>query len=112
MGLRYKGKTSGKDAWLNYSISSKGIHKSTSFKFGEDVTVNISKEGTRTTFNMGNGLSYVAHRPNKKTVRYNRPTVYRTYTKEEEAELDRFILYKFIPVVSSIIIAILFLFNI
>lgn len=115
MGLRYKGKTGGKDAWFNYSISSKGIHTSTSLKFGEDVTVNVSKSGTRTTYNMGDGLSYVTNIPNKKvaqTKSARRPTVYEPYSKEKEAELDKHIAYNIVPVVSSIVIAITFLFNI
>lgn len=65
MGFRYKGRTKGKDAWINYSVSSKGIRASTSIKFGDDMTVNIGKDRTRTTFNLGDGLTYVADRPHK-----------------------------------------------
>jgi len=69
MGFRYRGKTSGKDAWINYSVSSKGIKASTSFKVGDDVTVNVGKDRTRTTFNLGDGLTYVADRPHKKATK-------------------------------------------
>lgn len=115
MGLRFKGKTGGKDAWINYSVSSKGTHASTSFKFGDDMTVNVGKNGTRTTFNMGGGLSYVADRPYSKSKPASatpRRAVYKTYTKEEIAETDAYLVYKAFPVFCSIVIAIVFLFNI
>lgn len=114
MGLRFKGRTEGKDAWINYSASSKGLHASTSVKFGEDVTVNIGKNGTRTTFNLGGGLSYVADRPYSKPNKTKpKRVVYKSYnTKEEIAENDAYLVFKVFPVFCSIVIAIVFLFNI
>ena len=113
MGLRFKGRTEGKDAWINYSASSKGLHASTSVKFGDDITVNIGKNGTRTTFNLGGGLSYVADRPHyKPTKTQPKRVVYKTYTKEEIAENDAYLVFKVFPVFCSIVIAIVFLFNI
>lgn len=63
MGLRYRGRTKGKGAWINYSWSKKhGLGASVSFKFGP-WTVNAgngkSTKG-RVTTNLGHGFYHVS----------------------------------------------------
>lgn len=102
MGFRYRGKTSGKDAWINYSVSSKGIKASTSFKVGDDMTVNVGKDRTRTTFNLGDGLTYVADRPHKKATKtvakkpYVNTTPSKYNTMEEIDAADREFMQKIV----------------
>ena len=59
MGLRYRNRVGTKDAWIN--ISKSGV--STSFKFGDDITVN-SKQGT--TVNLGGGFYWKSSKPKSK----------------------------------------------
>lgn len=93
MGFKYKGKTGGKDAWVNYTVSSKGIKTSSSVKFGDDMTVNINKKRTRTTFNLGDGLTYEVDRyhnqpstPAKTKPKYRRSGSFTQYSSDEELD--------------------------
>lgn len=108
MGFKYRGKTDGKDAWINYSISDKGIKTSASVKFGDDMTVNINKKRTRTTFNLGGGLVYEADRyhaqprtPAKAKPKYRSYSTSGPYQTDEEIEEAnrKFIRESFLPAI-------------
>lgn len=58
MGLNVRNRTKGKNSWINYSASSKGLHGSISTKLSKNITANISKKGVRGTINFGNGIRY------------------------------------------------------
>lgn len=61
MGFQLRRRTKGKNSWFNYSYSKRnGLRGSLSFKIGKDWTVNLGRNGTRTTVNLGNGLRYVS----------------------------------------------------
>lgn len=64
MGFRFRKRTKGKDSWLNFSSGKKGFKSSLSMKFG-DLTLNFGKGRVRSTYNLGNGLSYVKTRSTK-----------------------------------------------
>lgn len=61
MGFQLRRRTKGRNSWFNYSYSKRnGLRGSLSFKIGKDWTVNLGRNGTRTTVNLGNGLRYVS----------------------------------------------------
>lgn len=61
MGFQLRRRTKGKNSWFNYSYSKRnGLRGSLSFKIGKDWTVNLGRNGARTTVNLGNGLKYVS----------------------------------------------------
>lgn len=57
MGFSVRKRTKGKDSWLNFSFSKKGLHASHTMRFG-NTTLNFGKN-TRTTVNLGNGMRYI-----------------------------------------------------
>lgn len=64
MGLQYRKRTKGKNAWFNFSASKKrGVGTSFSLKLGKNITCNSRG---RVTLNLGNGLRYVAYKKKKK----------------------------------------------
>lgn len=65
MGFSYRGnsKKKGSSAWFNWSASGKrGLHGSASVKLSKDTTINVSKHGTRVTYNFGNGFRWTGYR--------------------------------------------------
>ena len=67
MGLRARGRSKGKDAWFNWSVSSRGINCSTSVKLGKNTTVNVGKKGPRVRVNLGDGVSWVPTKERRST---------------------------------------------
>lgn len=57
MGFSLRKRTKGKDSWLNFSYSKKGLHASHTMRFG-NTTLNFGKN-LRTTVNLGGGMRYV-----------------------------------------------------
>lgn len=80
MGLQFRRRTKGKNSWLNFSGSSRGLNASYSIKIGS-LTFNIGKHGNRSTLNLGNGFKYVSYkrRKNEKTPQPSK--VYESYEK-------------------------------
>lgn len=76
MGFRFRRRTKGKKFWLNFSKS--GV--SASYKIGP-LTINGGHGKFRGTYNLGNGLSYVAYSKKKKKPVAKKPVakpVYKT----------------------------------
>lgn len=70
MGFQLRGRTKGKSSWLNYSSSpSKGLRGSLTIKPSKNVTTNYSKNGVRTTINLGNGLKWVSSSKKQKVAK-------------------------------------------
>ena len=92
MGFRVRKRTRGKNAWLNLSLSKKGFNSSMSVKLG-DTTINFGKDRVRTTYNLGNGMSYVnttSTKTKKKaptSVSSRRKVYVSKMTEAEEAEM-------------------------
>lgn len=57
MGFSVRKRTKGKDSWLNFSFSKRGLNASHTMRFG-NTTINFGKK-TRTTVNLGDGMRYV-----------------------------------------------------
>lgn len=84
MGLRYRGRTKGKDAWMNYSWSKKhGLRASFSMKFGPFTinTGNGKSTRSRMTTNLGDGLYHVAQKPSNARSNASSYQHQRTYTQ-------------------------------
>lgn len=87
MGLNVRNRTKGKNTWINYSASSKGLYGSVSTKLSKNVTANISKKGVRGTINLGNGIRYTT-------------STYKTSRKPQHTKSYD---YEFGPIVSFLI---------
>lgn len=87
MGLSFRGRTKGKDGWVNYSASSKGLSGSVSTKISKDVTLNYKpSRGLRLTVNFGNGVRWISS--TKKNKELKRPAITKDAIREE-ARRDR-----------------------
>ena len=70
MGFQLRGRTKGKNSWLNWSASNgNGLSASTSVKVSKNITANLSSRGTRVTINLGNGLKWVSSSKKPKTIK-------------------------------------------
>lgn len=83
MGLSFRGRTKGKDGWVNYSASSKGLSGSVSTKLDKNVTLNFKpSRGLRLTVNFGNGVRWISS--TKKNKEPKSPAITKTAIREEE----------------------------
>ena len=69
MGFSVRKRTKGKDSWLNFSFSKRGLNASHTMRFG-NTTLNFGKK-LRTTVNLGGGMRYVKthSKPKAKSVK-------------------------------------------
>lgn len=72
MGFRFRKRTGGKNAWVNWFGSGNGLGASVSMKIG-NTTMNVGKGRRRVTVNLGNGISWVKQRSTKKKVVEDKP---------------------------------------
>lgn len=72
MGFRFRKRTGGKGAWVNWFGSGNGLGASVSIKVGNS-TMNVGNGRRRVTVNLGNGISWVKQRSTKNKVNKDKP---------------------------------------
>lgn len=92
MGFQLRGRSKGKNAWLNWSASNgNGLRTSTSVKVSKNITSNFSNGRIRTTVNLGHGLKWVSSfkkpKPIKTPVQRKSKVTYSSYVFDE-TDLD------------------------